>query len=108
MNKIILLIGIDGDYVGGAQKRYLSLFNYISRQRKDYYLVVNKKLYLSLKNNNVLESSENVRVLTLYTEKKLKEYNFIQNPNRKKLSENGKKKISGARLFLGQRKTFLK
>lgn len=108
MNKIILLVGIHGDYIGGAQKRYLSLFNYISRQRKDYYLVINKKLYLSLKNNNVLKSCENVRVLTLYNEKNLETFNFVQDPSRKKLAENSKKKISGVRLFLGQRKTFLK
>jgi glycosyltransferase involved in cell wall biosynthesis len=108
MNKIILLIGIHGDYIGGAQKRYLSLFNYISRQRKDYYLVINKKLYLSLKNNNVLKSCENVRVLTMYREKKLETFNIIEDPGLKKITENSKQKISGIRLFLGQRKTFLK
>ena len=71
MNKIILLISIEGTYLGGAQKRYLSLFNYICDKRKDYYLVINKKLYYSLLENNFLKSYENVRVLTLYGEKKL-------------------------------------
>src|SRR4030095_14925333 len=106
MNKIILMIGITGNYIGGAQKRFLSLFNHITGQRKDYYLVVNKKMYLSLKNNNVLKSYENVRVLTLYREKKLDKFNVTGDTFEGAVEEN--KKISRIRLFLGQRKTFLK
>jgi hypothetical protein len=75
MNKIILLISIDGSYLGGAEKRYLTLFNYLSDKSKEYYLVVNKKLYLSLKKNHVLKSYDNVRVLTLYGEKKINKQN---------------------------------
>jgi len=107
MNKIILLISVSGSYIGGAQKRYLSLFDYICEKRKDYYLVINKKLYLTLIKNNVLKSYENVRVLTLYCESKL---NTENNPSdsKQEILIKKNKEISGIRLFLGQKKMFLK
>lgn len=106
MNKIILLINIPGSYLGGAQKRYLSLFNHISEKRKDYYLVVNRKLYLTLLRNNVLKSYDNVRVMTLYSEKKLKQNENIISSNQDAEANNRKK--SGLRLFLGRKKMFFK
>ncbi len=108
MNKIILIISLSGSYIGGAQKRYLSLFNYICNKRKDYYLVINKKLYLTLLNNNVLKSYENVRIIILFGEKKLKEYSYHQNSKNEKSEKNDQLKSSKVRLFLGQNKMFLK
>ena len=108
MNKIILLISIEGTYLGGAQKRYLSLFNYICDKRKDYYLVINKKLYYSLLENNFLKSYENVRVLTLYGEKKLSTNGKSDNTLYEKSKEDFPKKSSGFRIFLGRKMMFLK
>lgn len=108
MNKIILLISITGSYIGGAEKRYLSLFNYICDKRKDYYLVINKKLYLTLLKNNVLKSYENVRILTLYGEKEIKEFNYPDNSTKENSQNNNRKKSSNFRTFLGRNKMFLK
>jgi len=108
MNKIILLISITGSYLGGAQKRYLSLFNFIFVKRNDYFLVVNKKLYLALKKNNVLTSFENVRVISLYGEKDLIISENLKPPIHEKPKINYKTKISKIRLYLGRKKMFLK
>jgi glycosyltransferase involved in cell wall biosynthesis len=108
MNKIILLISLSGSYIGGAQKRYLSLFNFICDKRKDYYLVINKKLFITLKKNNVLKSCENVRVITLRGEKISDEKTGPVKTITEQSKENDQKKPSKLRLFLGRNKTFLK
>lgn len=109
MNKIILLISITGSYLGGAQKRYLSLFNYICDKRNDYYLVINKKLYLNLLKDNVLKLYDNVRVLTLLGEKKLNVQSDLQIPkNENTIPKDNPNKLLKIRLFLGGQKMFLK
>lgn len=108
MNKIILLISITGNYIGGAEKRYLSLFNYICAKRKDYYLVINKNLYLTLLKNNVLRSYENVRIITLFGEKRLNENSILQNSKIESSKKNTQNKLSKLRLFFGRKKIFLK
>jgi glycosyltransferase involved in cell wall biosynthesis len=108
MNKIILLISIDGSYLGGAEKRYLTLFNYLSDKSKEYYLVVNKKLYLSLKKNHVLKSYDNVRVLTLYGEKKINQQNNSKEEINVSPEINQQAGSSRIRLFLGRNKLFVK
>jgi glycosyltransferase involved in cell wall biosynthesis len=107
-NKIILLIITDGNFTGGAEKRYLALFDFICSVRKDYYLVLNKKLYLSLRENKVLKSYENVRVMSLYREKNLKEKSDRENSAKDKPIKNDPEKISKIRLLLGKQKMFLK
>ena len=108
MNKIILLINIPGSYVGGAQKRYLSLFNYICEKRKDYYLVINNKLYLTLLNNKVLKSYDNVKIIKLFGENKLDAINNLHVSNEESFAIDSNKKKSRIRLFLGGKKMFLK
>lgn len=44
MNKFILLISF-ANSLGGAQIRYLSLFQEITQRRNDYHLLLNRKLY---------------------------------------------------------------
>ena len=44
MNKYLVLVSFD-DKLGGAQIRYLSLFNEIKQGKNDYILVLNRKLY---------------------------------------------------------------
>jgi glycosyltransferase involved in cell wall biosynthesis len=108
MNKIILLISTTGSYIGGAEKRYLYLFNYISKQRKDYYLVINRKLYANIKKNNVLDSYENVRILTLFGESIQEVENSSNISEQEKLIRTGRKNISKLRSYIGRRKMFIK
>jgi glycosyltransferase involved in cell wall biosynthesis len=108
MNKIILLISIDGSYIGGAQKRYLTLFNYLCEKRKDYYLVLNKKFYLTLVKNNVLKSYDNVRIMTLFSEKKIKLYNSLSDKKQDISTGTKNRNKSGLRQYLGRIKMFLK
>jgi len=108
MNKIILLISSTGTYTGGAEKRYLYLFNYISKQRKDYYLVINRKLYNNLRKNNVLDSYENVRIMTLFGEGKQEDETGLNCEGQDKTTGRDKKKISKLRSYIGRRKMFIK
>jgi glycosyltransferase involved in cell wall biosynthesis len=61
LNKFIVLISLSND-LGGAQIRSLTLFNEISNQKKDYSLIINRKLfdiavnasYLDIENTNII------------------------------------------------------
>jgi len=107
-NKIILLISIPGSFVGGAQKRYINLFNYIRSRRKDYYFVINKKLYLSLITNGILDSENNIRVITLLGEKKIESISCTAETGPGNTTPDVAKKKSGLRLFIGRNKMFVK
>jgi glycosyltransferase involved in cell wall biosynthesis len=43
-NKHILIINLKGS-LGGAEIRYISLFNEILKRKNDYFLIINRKLY---------------------------------------------------------------
>ena len=104
-SKIILLINIPGGIIGGAQKRYLALFDHISKERNDYYLVVNQKLYNTMLAQKCLSNFENVIAIRLYGEKKLskKQINKSKIEN-KPISNSFRKKMP----FLGKSKMFVK
>ncbi|MBN2396650.1 MAG: glycosyltransferase [Candidatus Atribacteria bacterium] len=64
MNKAICLIDITGSF-GGAQKRYATLFNHISKERKDYYLIINYTLYELLRKEGILTTESNIIFVNL-------------------------------------------
>ncbi|MBE0651161.1 MAG: glycosyltransferase [Bacteroidales bacterium] len=59
-NKLIILMNLSGSYIGGAQKRYLTLINYLQKNNNDYYFLLNDALYESCINNNILSETKNV------------------------------------------------
>ncbi|MGD1822476.1 MAG: glycosyltransferase [Pleomorphochaeta sp.] len=69
--KAIILFSLYGDYRGGAEKRYLSLFNYLQEHQSDYVLILNKTLYQSCINDNILSSSKNVLCINSLLEKSI-------------------------------------
>lgn len=89
-NKAILLMNSTSS-IGGAQKRYLNLFNYIISVRDDYYLIINKLIYDEFRENNLLTSDKNVRIIDLRFDKNIKK-KIIKNNNNDENNTFGRKK----------------
>ncbi|MCF8222802.1 MAG: glycosyltransferase [Bacteroidales bacterium] len=65
----ILLINLKAT-LGGATKRYINLFNYISKENNNYYLIINKELYSKFSNANLLENNKNIIIINLSNTKR--------------------------------------
>jgi len=63
-NKAILIIDLQGA-IGGAQKRNLVLANYILKQRSDFHLLVNDKLYYNYQRNQIIDPHPNISIIKL-------------------------------------------
>ena len=60
-NKLIVLLNLSGSYKGGAQRRYLTLFNYLQKiNRNDYFLLLNDALYEECFKDHILTDRKNV------------------------------------------------
>lgn len=60
-NRLIILFNLSGSYKGGAQRRYLALFNYLQQiNSNEYYLLLNDYLYEECMNNHLLKDSKNI------------------------------------------------
>ena len=60
-NKLIVLLNLSGSYKGGAQRRYLALFNYLQNiGHNDYFLLLNDSLYRECFNDQILTNNKNV------------------------------------------------
>lgn len=60
-NKLIVLLIFSGSYKGGAQRRYLALFNYLQQINKnDYFLLLNETLYSACFRDHILTDNKNV------------------------------------------------
>jgi glycosyltransferase involved in cell wall biosynthesis len=107
--KIILLLVLNGTIVGGAQKRYISLFNELMRLgRFDYFLIINRSLYNACIDDGILHSTKNITILDLKFDFKVNHSSIIQN-NDDLVNEDGHvNSPSWLRLFLGRIKGFLK
>ena len=102
-NKAILLLNLLGCYTAGAQKRYINLFNFLTRNHNDYFLIVNRNLFETLEEHNILDTKENVIIVDIP---------FFKNKrsdlkNHKKDIQDNKSK-SRIRFVLGPYKTFFK
>jgi glycosyltransferase involved in cell wall biosynthesis len=98
-NKAILLMN-STSAIGGAQKRYINLFNYISRQRNDYFLIINKSLYLEAKDENLLVSEKNVKVIDVFKKSVKVKYKIQKNKKITKKPYNDKKKFRKIRKII--------
>jgi len=61
-DKAILIINLTGK-IGGAEKRYITLYNYVNQKRDDYCLIINDSLYNTFKINKLLTTDRNVFIL---------------------------------------------
>ena len=99
MNKAILLMNLTS-CIGGVEKRYINLFNYISSQRDDYYLILNGSLFLETKNNNILSTNENVNILEFEKKENKHTKQLLVSPAKSNHSKNvhsTKKRLKGLR-----------
>lgn len=105
MKKLIILFNLTGSYKGGAQKRYLSLFEYLQKNNSDYFLLLNKSLYNNCRKDNIIHNNKNVIRLSIKYEiaESIKCDNKLNNVA--KISNNRKSKL---RYLLGPFKYFLK
>lgn len=63
--KFLVLVNLKGS-LGGAEIRYLSLFNEISKRKNDYSLIINRRLYeIAVNANRLDKNSENIIVLEI-------------------------------------------
>jgi glycosyltransferase involved in cell wall biosynthesis len=102
MNKLIILLNLSGSYKGGAQRRYISLFQELQKTRNDYYLLLNKSLYKACMADEILVSDKNVIVLPVMFEYA----NKIKNNHT--IFHHKSKTPNKLRSFLGKYKYFLK
>ena len=98
--KAICVINTSGNY-GGAEKRITSLFDYISRERDDFMLIINRALYDSFTEKGILTPSGRIHIIDIPFDKK----HF---PDVSKASHVSKNKKSLFRQHLGRYKYFLK
>ena len=102
-NKAILLINLTGE-IGGAEKRYISLYNYIIRQRNDYYLIINNGLYENFKKNGLLNNDKNIILLKLDKDKS----NLTNCAKENNKTNDSIKNKNGIKSFFGKNKYFLR
>ncbi|TAL63095.1 MAG: glycosyltransferase [Bacteroidetes bacterium] len=103
--KAILLIGLHGSSVGGASKRYVNLYNYISQHNDDYCLIIDDVLYNSFLENKLLHTTRNVFVIKL--SRRIRKTSL----SREKITDisiNKKTPTNPVILFLGKNKMFLR
>ncbi|NPA36164.1 MAG: glycosyltransferase family 4 protein [Chlorobi bacterium] len=62
--KAILVINTSGNY-GGAEKRVVSLFGHINRERNDYFLLINRTLYDQMSEKGILSPGERIVIIDI-------------------------------------------
>lgn len=107
MNKAIILLN-DTSLVGGAQKRYLSLFQII--QDESIYLIVNQELFDSAYQNKLILPSDRIFAIPIVAKKKNEQPTIIMdnkvinsNSNKKRFKRIRKIKWWLGKLFLWYR-----
>jgi glycosyltransferase involved in cell wall biosynthesis len=103
--KAILLIGLSGSSVGGASKRYVTLYNYISQHSNDYCLIVDDVLYNSFLKNKLLLTTRNVFVIKLSSRITKRSEGLKMSAG---ISEIKKTRTNPVILFLGRNKMFFR
>jgi len=98
----ICIINTSGNY-GGAEKRFVSLFEHVNSERNDFLLIINKALYDQMTEKGILTSHERVRVIDIPFDHK--SYPGSKHSDDLNVSV---KKTNPLRTFLGRRKYFLK
>ncbi len=67
--KAICVINTSGNY-GGAEKRFVSLFNHIDRKGENFRLIINRSLYDTMIEKGILNTQSRVLLITIPFDKK--------------------------------------
>lgn len=59
-----MIMTLSGE-IGGAQNRFLNLYNEICKRKNDYYLLINRSLYETYSNNDFFINKEKIIVLNV-------------------------------------------
>jgi glycosyltransferase involved in cell wall biosynthesis len=102
-NKAICVLNVSGRY-GGAEKRMVALFNYVTSQQDDFYLLINGALYQTMVAKGVLTTTKNVEIVDIPFDKVPLEK--VQRFQKRKSKSPGEK--SGLKEIIGGIKYFLK
>ncbi len=99
--KAICVINTSGNY-GGAEKRIVSLFSHVNRERDDFRLIINRSLYDTMVEKEVLTTLNRVLILSIPFDKK----SYSKSESKK--SGSTKSSSKSIRKLLGRYKYFLK
>ena len=107
--KAILIINLSGKY-GGAEKRYITLFNHIAVERDDYFLIINNKLYDTVISDRVLKDSKKIFIIKQNIRKvhKIRYHENYKKERKDKLRNFVGNKLEKNKNFLGRVKHFIK
>jgi len=101
--KAICVINTSGNY-GGAEKRFVSLFSHIDRERDDFRLIINRSLFDAMVEKGVLTTQNRVVIISIPFDKS--SYSKAENELTKTRSTKGSG--NAFRNILGRYKYFLK
>ncbi len=91
-------------YYGGAEKRYVTLFNRLMEDRSDYFLIINKGLYHLFVSYALLQPHEKILIF----DDKSVPPERLSSPKKGTPAIDGKRSKSKLRLFLGGWKYFFR
>jgi glycosyltransferase involved in cell wall biosynthesis len=101
--KAICVINTSGNY-GGAEKRVVSLFDHISRERDDFMLIINKELHGQMTEKGILTHDRSINVINIPFDKN----HFIKTTKKGQNAASENRKPSTLRNTAGRYKYFLK
>ncbi len=103
--KILAVLNLSDNF-GGAEKRYINLFNYLDKERDDFILVINNVLYQILNEGGILHPSKNIELFypPFYSHKRVEK----NAGDHKSHTIEVDKKPAGIRSWLGANKYFVK
>ena len=104
-NKAIIIINLEGSLASGAEKRFITLFDYIVERRDDYLLIINDRLYNNYKKSNRLKTNKNIHIINLSANRKI---DPPRQATKLKYQITVKKNKSRIRVYIGKTKYFLK
>jgi len=108
-NKLIILLNLSGSYIGGAQRRYLALFNYLQENNKnDYFLLLNDTLFEECFKDQVLTNRNNVLCVPIKYGRRVPQKKKNNSLNRNTNYITDLKQRSRLYNFLGLLSSFLK
>ncbi len=108
-NKLIILLNLSGSYKGGAQRRYLALFNYLQKINKnDYFLLLNDALFDECFRDGILSNKKNIIQVKIKYGRVKSDRNTSAFISLNSINKSNKKNLSSLYNNLGLFSSFLK